>query len=367
MKGYINNKNFIEGFTPMKYWSFPKNYKGDKNQVVRSLIMSGEYLGSIKKDGYYQRLVKDDEGNIALIARNPDVKGNPIDKHEWVPQLNEFFDMLPNGTCLVGELYFPNKAGSRNVTTVMGCLKDKAIARQEKGEKLHFYVFDVCAYNGLSLMDTSASQRFEYLKKIPQSTFTSCAVYFNGPQLLDELGQALARGEEGMVIMRQDAPIYEKRTPARVSIKIKKEITQTIDCVFTGGITPPTKEYKGKDIEKWQYWIDVNGARLEIKSHYKEYFDGMPYEAVTRPYYHGWAGSLELGVVKDNVVVPIGYLSGLTDEIKSNPKAYKGRCVEVSAMEINEGTNGLRHPVFVGFRDDLTIHDCTYEKVFGEK
>ena len=33
-------------------------------------------------------------------------------------------------------------------------------------------------------------------------------------------------------------------------------------------------------------------------------------------------------------------------------------------MEIgNEG--GLRHPKFMGFRDDINVQDCTYEKIFG--
>ena len=37
----------------------------------------------------------------------------------------------------------------------------------------------------------------------------------------------------------------------------------------------------------------------------------------------------------------------------------------VSAMEIgNEG--GLRHPKFMGFRDDINVQDCTYEKIFGQ-
>ena len=27
----------------------------------------------------------------------------------------------------------------------------------------------------------------------------------------------------------------------------------------------------------------------------------------------------------------------------------------------------LRHGKFLGFRDDITIEDCTFEKIFGEK
>ena len=96
-----------------------------------------------------------------------------------------------------------------------------------------------------------------------------------------------------------------------------------------------------------------------------DYYNGAPIEPVTKPWFNDWAGSLEIGLIKDNKVVPIGWLSNLTEEIKSNPNQYKGKVIEVTAMEINE-TGGLRHAKVVGFRDDLTIKDCTWEKCFDK-
>ena len=87
---------------------------------------------------------------------------------------------------------------------------------------------------------------------------------------------------------------------------------------------------------------------------------------VTKPYFNGWAGSLEIGVLNGERIEPIGYISGLTDEIKANWKDYKGRCIEVAAMERHQETGGLRHAKFIRFRDDLTIKDCTLEK-FNEQ
>ena len=105
------------------------------------MILSGSYLGAIKKDGAYERFIKDEDGNMMLISRTESVTGEPIDKISFVPQLNEFFKALPVGTCLLGELYFPKKPGSRYVTTIMGCLEEKALARQQEGEALHYYIF----------------------------------------------------------------------------------------------------------------------------------------------------------------------------------------------------------------------------------
>ena len=96
----------------------------------------------------------------------------------------------------------------------------------------------------------------------------------------------------------------------------------------------------------------------------KDFYKGSPIIPVTKPYFYGWVGSLEIGLVKGDKVVPIGYLSGLTDDIKSRPLDFKGKVIEISCMEILP-TGGLRHAKFVQFRDDLTIRDATWEKVFG--
>ena len=102
------------------------------------------------------------------------------------------------------------------------------------------------------------------------------------------------------------------------------------------------------------------GAKVEGE-YFGKYRQGEPYEPVTKPYFYGWAGSLEIGVLKDNHVFPIGYLSGLEDAIKSDPGAQAMKCIEVTAMEILE-TGGIRHAKLERFRPDLAPTDCTYEK-----
>ena len=74
------------------------------------------------------------------------------------------------------------------------------------------------------------------------------------------------------------------------------------------------------------------------------------------------AGSLEIGVLKDGKVHPLGWLSGLSDEIKSNYKEYKGKCLEVGAMQFTDD-GALRHAKMIQLRPDLTIQDCTWDKL----
>ena len=367
MVGFVGDIDWVNA-TPMLYWSYPSGYKGDKKTEIRNYIFSGDYYGALKVDGYYQRLIKDDEGNCFMIARSKDVNGNPINKLEWVPQIEPFMEVLPNGTVFFCEIYIPGKEGSRNVTTLLGCLKDKCIQRQEAGQKLHLYIFDVAAFDGENYTNLGIKQRSAALDVIREQFKDVCpyidwATYYSGKELWEKLQIALAEGREGMVITQSNCPVYFKRTPARKTIKIKKEISETIDCFFTGKYLAPTYKYEGKEIETWPYWINMITKEKIQGQKYMDYYNGAPIEPITKPFFNDWAGSLEIGLMKDDKVVPIGYLSNLTEEIKANPDQYKGKVIEVSCMEINE-TGGLRHAKMLGFRDDLTIKDCLWEKVF---
>lgn len=368
MKGYINGFDWVNA-EAMKYWSFPSSYQKDKKAEIKNYIYSGEYLGALKVDGYYQRVIKDDEGNIFMVARNKSVSGEAIDKHEWVPQLKDFFEWLPNGTCLFCEIYLPLKESSKSVTSILGCLKDKAIDRQkEEKNKLHLYIFDIAAWKGDNLIDHNAFYRFELLQSINfyKNDYVHIAKYYTGNELWNKLQEYLADGKEGMVITHESCPIYFKRTPARKTIKIKKEIQETIDVIITG-INAPTKLYGGKEIETWKYWINLKDEnRLPEGEHYSELEKGAAIEAVSKNYYYNWAGSFRIGLYnKEGKVEYFGDLSGLTDEMKSNWKDYIGKVAAVGGMEIfkDEDHVAIRHPKLIEFRNDKTPKECTYEQI----
>ena len=369
----IDNIDFHE-LPVQKYWSFPSGYKKDSRAETQNMIFSGDYVGARKMDGAFYKFIKNDDGSMELIGRSKSVSGDYLNKIDWVPQFHNFFNNLPNGTCLLGELYFPEKEGSSNVTTIMGCLSQKARERQEKGMKLHYYIFDILAYNGKSLYQMNIEERITYLNDIltiKNSNYEFCnevdiAKYFEGAELWKQLQNILNNGGEGVVITRKGTCYQPGKRPARQTLKVKKELQETIDCFFTGHATAPTKEYTGKEIETWQYWLNERTGKKIQGEYYKEYFNGAPLVPITKPYFNSWAGSLEIGVIKNDKVVPIGYLSGLSDEIKANYKDYKGKVIEVTAMEVLE-TGGLRHAKVKQFRPDLTIKDCTWEKYMSNE
>lgn len=379
MYGVIDGYDFGE-MECQRYYAPPSTWSDEKKREnARMKIYSGEWYGAEKKDGYFAKLVKDEDGNIILYSRSRGVNGKFADKHEWVPHLQPFFEAIPNGTCFLGEIYFPSAPGSRNITTIMGCLREKAIARQEKGEKLHFYIFDCLAYASKNWLNYPASKRFAFVDSFDtEAQYVTHAHYVNGKELWSMLQEVLARGDEGVVITHCDGLYEPGKRPSKTTLKIKKELHQTIDCFFTGVGSLATRIYTGKEIETWPYWENINSGEKLFGKFFKEYQKGAAIAPITKNWYNGWCGSMEIGVLKNKPgsrckiggvvyenkeIYSLGWLSGITEEMRANPEAYTGRPIEITAMEFDPMTLALRHGKLLGFRDDLTIADCTFEKI----
>lgn len=368
MKNFIDKVDF-HNLEAQKYWTPVASWTPErKKALIQDAIFSGDYVGSRKMDGAFYKFVKDEDGNMELLGRSKGVKGDYLNKIEWVPQLHEFFNKLPNGTCLLGEIYFPNNEGSSNVTTIMGCLKEKAIARQGANDKLNYYIFDVLAWNGKSLINSSIEERIDYLtigNLGYKNNFVEWASYYEGEQLWNNLQAILSMGGEGVVITKKGTCYQPGKRPARQTIKVKKELQETIDVIILDSI-PPTRLYNGKEILTWQYWENIRTGEKLQGDFYKRYSDGEPIEPVTQTYWNGWAGSLSIGVRKGDKVVRIGALSGLSFEVLENWKNYIGKVAEISGMEVLK-TGGIRHPRFVRWRDDLRPRDTDWNRIFGEE
>lgn len=369
------NMESMKYFAPSTSWSPDK-----KKDNAISKIFSGEWIGSQKRDGIWMMLVKDEFGNCYLRPRSKNTKGEYVNKIDWVPHLSSFFEKVNPGTVLLGELYLPRDEQAKTTTSIMNCLKEKAIGRQQKEEdKLHYYIFDVLAKDGTSLLQSKAEDRFNILSELStayQNPYVEWAVYKKGKELWEMLQDLLAEGYEGIVILNKDSFYEPGKRSNKTSLKIKKELQDTIDCVVIGAESP-SKVYNGKEIETWPYWFNEQSNQRILAekflgenhvSIYNSYESGAPFTPVTKNWFFGWAGSWRLGAYKDGELIQIGKLSGLTDEQKENWKSYVGKVVEVSAMEImdnEQGGKGLRHPKLIQIRDDKSPTDCTYESIFG--
>lgn len=379
MKYYIDGIDFWN-LEPQRYYAPPKSWSAEKiKDITTSRIFSGEWWGAQKRDGAFYKFIKDEDGNMFLIGRSKSKSGDYLDKYEWVPHLHSFFESLPNGTCLLGELYMPRDEQAKTTTSIMNCLQPKAIKRQEKEEnKLHYYIFDILADDGQSLIDCPAQDRFDILNSCWRAygeEYHEWAEYYTGKELWNILQDLLANGYEGVVITRGGAPYQPGKRPSKDCLKVKKELQETIDCVIIAS-NPPTRLYGGKEIEEWQYWFNnltnekILASDYLNKNHrtiYGDYTDGAPVEPVTKNWFYGWAGSLQLGLYDKEHLIHVGDLSGINEEMRENWKNYIGKVVEISCMEISEdknGKKGFRHPRLISIRTDKEPKECSLEQIY---
>ena len=373
MKVEINGYDFWN-LNPERYWAPTKNT--NLKELVNNAIFSGEYVGSRKVDGQWLMIIKDENGNLYARPRNESINGGYPNKIDWIPHIKKEFEKLPNGTVLLGEIYFDGNEGSRKVTTIMNCLKEKAIQRQEKGDKLSFYIFDILAYNKTFIKDWSLESRVIELKALSEwfkSPYIKYATFYEGEELLDYIAYCREQGWEGVVLQRKDG-IYEPgKRPARKSIKVKKELDKEVDCFLTGNYKEATWEYKGSDVENWKFWFDLKNNQKKEGLFYEDFQHGAPIEPISKGAFFGWAGSVEIGVVKGEEIIPIGWISNVTEEVKKgiveDNSSWARRVVKINAMDIEDDTKRFRHARIIEWRnpEDMSWKDCTFEKVFGEE
>lgn len=364
-----------------KYYSTPNNWDTEKKkQNAMNKIFSLEWYGARKVDGVFGMIGRNLDGEIFWRPRAKNTKGEFVNKIEWLPQIHDFLKKIDPGTVFLCETYIPAHESAKDTTSVLNCLLPKSLKRQENEEyKLHIYIFDILADSGESYLNMKAIDRFlrveDYSKCYGTHLYIEWAQYYNGQELWDMLQSLLANGYEGMVITREDAPYTPGSRKQIYTLKIKKEIQETIDCVIIGA-NSPTKLSGTSMPEEWEWWFNettnekILASEYFTQNHesiYKLYVDGGPVIPVTKAWFYGWAGSLKLGLYdKEQEIIYVGDLSGITEEQKENWKQLVGAVVEISCMEITTNQNGgwgFRHPRMLRIRDDKPARECTTDQI----
>lgn len=345
-----------------------------KQEKINRCIESNNYVASLKKDGQYHRYVNQD-GIIKMQTRGTSVKtGTYGEVQEKIPHIMNYLDeVVPKNSMLIGELYRPEWT-TNEVGSILRCLAPKAIKRQEK-TPLFFYIHDVWYWDGENFMTKTKEERIEQLIKINEdfshkgvSEFIQFASFVKNVEGIKSMVKyAFDNDEEGVVLTLKNATVNPGARTAWKTLKIKKELQEDADVFLTGKSKSPEKYYMGKEIFDWEYWLNEKTGEMLKGKHYKDYLNGATITAVTKPFFYGWPGSVEIAVLDDNQRISVGWLSGLTDEIKEdfakNNQLYVDKVCRIQAMETTEDFK-LRHAKFMGFRDDITIEDCTFDKIF---
>ena len=349
---------------PMKIWKLPDG-KGDKLSEVCS---SADYFLEEKIDGAFYQFAKTEHYNY-LFGRTVSTKNGLLtEKGANVPHIIAALSCFPPNTIIIGEIYYPGGT-SKDTVSIMGCLPAEAIKRQE-GKPIHYYLHDIIEYDGVNLMDTGAEDRYKILEAVwrkhnlGQYNFLRLAAKVD-TELEAEISRILKSGGEGVVLKKRDYPYVPGKRPAWSTIKVKQMDSIDLVCM---GFVPATKEYTGKELETWPYWVPE--LMEEFTVDVCKYGDSS-YKPITKYYYLGWDTAIKIGAYDENgTLVELGTVSsGLTDEIKEdmtkNPEKYLGRVCSLDCMSINKKDHTLRHPVFKGWRDDKNAKDCIISEVFA--
>lgn len=353
----FNQEKIQELYPEAKMYSAMKINKGT-DELLKKVCESGTAFGQIKKDGYWYQFEKHEHYSYLFSRSASTVTKLQSEKSANVPHIMEALSVLPKDTILIGEIYYPG-GSSKTVTTIMGCLPKKAIERQNgKSGLIHYYIHDIIMFNGLDFVKNKVSNydRYRILQKIFEkynlaNDYIELAEAWTD-DLYSRVGTALAAGEEGMVIKVKDG-IYEPDKRPLTMLKAKK--VDFIDAIIIG-FEEPTKEYYGKEIQNWNYWIqNENGQPL----------------AVTKPYYMGWHNSrIKIGAYDNKgTLVEIGTIhSGISDEMKedmtNNPDKYLNKVCSIQCMELDKKEHTIRHGFFKYMRDDKDIIDCQIKDIF---
>lgn len=335
-----------EFYQPMLYLKTPKD--------ASSLMASGNYIAQPKKDGYWYALTKTKNGQVYLFSRSDSKKTHfPSEKIDNVPHLKEWAEQIPNDTILLGEIYYPGFT-SKTVTSIMGCLPNKAIERQSKNMGLvHYYIHDILKWGGKDYVSEEIQFEYRYGNLcelvdigLENPEWIEIAISKTGFDMENCIISWMDKGEEGAVVkLKSGLYLPGKRT--RENFKVKQH-EDTLDFVITGFVDPEM-EYTGKELETWPYWEN-----------------NIP---VTKAYYNGWKMGFTIGLYDGDHIQEIGKVtSGLTDELREdiavNPNKYLGEVVKVSCMSIDKDAMSLRHPVFEGMHTDKPAGDCRLEDIF---
>lgn len=226
-----------------------------------------------------------------------------------------------------------------NTVSILGSLGPEAVRKQEERGLVHAWVFDIVQYDGRSLVNNTQSQRRNFLAKQFETVDPELGVILMPTWVnltVDEIVEFFylltdnPDGGEGLVLKDPT----QKYNAARNWYKLK--VDYGVDVVYTG----ESKIGKGDKVR-------------------------------------GMAASLEIGVYRDGVLEPIGWISAIRDGVanlqtpEEHRRTWTGVPVEVRHNGLQKDDTAplgytLRHPRFRRLRPDKNASDCTWQALYEE-
>lgn len=360
-----------------------------------------------------------------------------VENSDSLPHIREIDKPKLAGTILDGEMFIEGLP-FKEVSSTLNCLWDKAVDRQLEKGFITFHAFDILFYKGIDLRKMPLERRKVYLRLaveeaendyIKEVEYYECGTFIDAPftEYLERIEggdedlflEALednkdtypnlykcveqetnltprayyelivATGGEGLIVKPKNGKYLHKR--GWEYSKIKKFLTRELIVL---GFEEPTKEYTGKDIRKWAYWVEKDTDRRVQGNFYGD----KKYIPVTKYYFHNQVGVMKLGVIltaeelnsipknkrgefdyadeyienpalKDKFIMLVCECSGFDDETREyftrNREKMIGTVVEVKANELFRDSGKMRHPRYMRQRFDKAPEQCIWADHIG--
>lgn len=406
----------------------PNNYIEEKFDGTRALVY---FLSMPTAEG-------GEQGFCRVFSRRISKKtGFYVENTDSLPHIRELDAPELAGTILDGEMFIEGLP-FKEVSSTLNCLWDKAIDRQIEKGFITFHAFDILFYKGIDLRNMSLERRKVYLHLAVEEAgndyikaveYHECGALLN-TNVYDEVSKRLdgdeqkidqffdllmakkdtyphlykcwqeqdnmtltprayyelivALGGEGLIVKPKTGKYQHKR--GWEYSKIKKFLTREMIVI---GFNEPTKEYTGKELRKWGFWVEKDTDKRVLGN----FYGNDKYIPVTKHYYNNQVGNLLLGVLihedeahnipqnkrgelftanyvgiknKDEyLVMQVCECSGFDDETREyftrNRSRMTGSVIEVKANELFRDSGKLRHPRYLRMRSDKNPEQCTWE------
>lgn len=306
--------NDVAGAKKIK--SFPTQWRPQLATLADEVFDNDEWVFENKFDGY-RTLIQIHNGKVDLISRNG------ISFNNKYSELVKMFDTIKEDVILDGEIVVEDEKGNSKFQWLQ-YYQDNP----DQG-KLKCYIFDILYFNGFDLTGIELLQRKKILEAlIPRSNVVIYSNHITGKGT-KALKEAEKNHREGL-IAKKAASVYlvNKRSKDWLKIKISKEQEMVI-----GGYTDP------------------QGSRLGFGALLLGYYDGNTL------IYSGKVGTGFNDDLLKDLLIRLKKLERKTSPFKIIPNEKNAHWVKpklVAQIKYSEWTEtgSLRHPVFIGLRDD---------------
>lgn len=430
----------IRGYEPMTAKELETEEAQDEKMNDSHYILEEKFDGT-RALVYFLSQESEDGGSVGfcrVFSRRISKKtGFYVENTDSLPQIREIDVPDLAGTILDGEMFI-NGLPFKEVSSTLNCLWDKAVDRQIEKGFISFHAFDILFYEGIDLRNMPLERRKVYLHLaveeadshyIEEVEYYDCGSRINtnfyteamkriGDENFDQYRDELednketyphlyadikadhltprgyyelivSTGGEGLIVKPKNGKYHHKR--GWEYSKVKKFLTRELIVI---GFDEPTREYTGKDVRNWGFWVDNKNKRV-----IGNFYGHKEYTPVTKFYYYNQVGNLLLGVLipksdfeklpknkQGNAYVPSDcyldprldedfYLmhvcecAGFDDDTREyftvNRDKMIGSVVEVKANELFRDSGKMRHPRFMRVRDDKEPDRCIWEDHIG--